>query len=109
MKKLIFAILFLFACSTMTFAADVNLAWDAVPNATGYKVYMSIDSTATWDGGVDAGAVITYIYPTVIETGIVHFKVSAYNSAGESISNWRGAWYDHTKRPVDYPPGLGVQ
>jgi hypothetical protein len=63
----------------------------------------------SWDSGVDVGNVIIYTYPTVIETGLVMWKISAYNASGESISDWRGAWYDHTKLPVDYPSGLGVQ
>ena len=107
MKALICLIVLLFAVPVS--AVDVNLAWDSVPNATGYKVYMSTDGAATWDSGVDVGNITTYTYPTVIETGIVHWKVSAYNTNGESISAWRGAWYDRTKLPVDYPSGLGVE
>jgi hypothetical protein len=90
-------------------AADVSMAWDAVNGATGYKIYMSTDLRATWDTGLDVGNVTSFVYPNVDETLPADFKISAYNANGESISDWRGAWYDHTKLPVDYPSGLGVQ
>jgi len=80
-------------------AAEVTLKWEASADATGYKVYKSLDSGTTWDAGVDVGDVTEYIYTGVEETGLVLFRVSAYNSFGETISYWSGAFYNHLWLP----------
>ena len=110
MKKLLFlAIIFFLLIAVPAFAADVTLSWDASQGATSYKIYLSSDNGATWDAGTDVGNVTTFVYPGVAETGLILFKISSVNSTGESISHWRGAWFDYTRQPPDYAPGLGVQ
>ena len=108
MKKVlaILAMIFMF-CGT-SFAADVTLKWEASPDATGYKVYKSLDNGVNWDTGIDVGNVITYTYVNVEETGLVLFRVSAYNAAGEAISYWSGAWYNYLWMPPLSAQGLGV-
>jgi len=90
------------------FAADVTLKWEASAEATGYKVYKSLDTGATWDAGIDVGNVTTYVYIGVEETGLVLFRVSAYNTSGETISTWSGAWYNKLWQPPLSAQGLGV-
>ena len=108
MKELLLALVTFFLTTTMVFAADVTLKWEASPDATGYKIYKSLDTGTTWDVGVDVGNVTTYVYTGVEETGLVMFRVSAYNAAGETISYWSGAWYNYLWMPPLSAQGLGV-
>ena len=68
-----------------------------------------MDLRLTWDVGIDVGNVTTYTYQGVREDISVDFRVSAYNTGGETIRLWSGAWYDHTLRPVDDPGGAGIE
>ena len=79
MKKitLITMVMFLMLAG-LAFSADVDLKWDAVTGATGYKIYMSVDNCVTWLAPKDVGNVLTYIYTGVPDTVLVHFKASAY-------------------------------
>ena len=92
----------------MAQAADVNLKWEASPEATGYKIYKSLDNGATWDAGIDVGNVTEYIYTGVEETCLVLFRVGAYNASGEGVSFWSGAWYNKLWMPPLSAQGLGV-
>lgn len=108
MRKLILVFAILFFLASIGYAEDVTLKWDASTGATGYKIYKSEDLGVTWSAPVDVGNVTTYTYLNIIETKMVLFKVSAYNSLGESVRHWSGAWYDHTKRPILTPGGTGI-
>lgn len=109
MKKVLVLIAGILLVAGTVFAADVNLEWDASDGATGYNIYKSLDNGVTWDAGVDIGVGTTYTYTNVEETGLVLFRVSAYNATGEAIRYWSGAWYDHTKMPPDDPGGAGIE
>jgi hypothetical protein len=96
--------------ASWAFAADVNLKWDAVTGATGYKIYMSLDNCATWLAPKDVGNVITYTYVGVSDTVLVHFKVSAYKAGGvETVTNFMGAWWDTRLMPLGTPVSLGIK
>lgn len=105
---LIAAAIFMFFAG-LTNAADVTLEWDAVSNATGYKLYMSDDMGTTWDSGTDVGNVTTYTMTNVLEDRLILWKIGAYNDNGESIAHWRFAGYDHRKLPLGYASGLGIE
>jgi len=105
---LLFMAAFIFGGYLIASAADVHLAWDAEPAATGYKLYISDDMGTTWDSGTDVGNVTDFVYSGVLEDRMILFKVSAYHASGEAISDWRGAWYDHRKLPPGYPSALGI-
>ena len=116
MKTFIILFTFMFF-SVPAFAADVQMKWDAVSGATGYKIYMSTDMGDTWDNGVDVGMAQQnptvpseriYTYQNVPEDRMVLFKGSAYNANAETIRDWSGAWYDHRKKPLE-TPGLGIR
>ncbi len=109
MKRFLLVLAMVLLISSISFAPDVSSKWDAVTDATGYKIYKSEDMGATWATPVDVGNVTTYIYLAVIETKMVHFRVSAYNANGETVRSWSGAWYDHRLRPINSPPGAGIQ
>lgn len=91
------------------FAAEVDLQWDPSTGATGYKLQKSTDLGVTWTTPIDVGNVTVYKYTNVEENTLVLFRASAYNAAGESIRTWSGAWYDHRKKPVSPPAGIGIQ
>ena len=108
MRKLLLVLAFVFMASTV-FAADVDLKWDAVPGATGYKIYKSEDMGVTWATPINVGNVTSYKYLGVIETKLVLFRASAFDANGESIRTWSGAWFDYTKKPINTPSGTGIQ
>ncbi len=88
--------------------ADITLNWLAAMGATGYKVYMSTDLGVTWTTPIDVGNVITYVYKNVVEDKKVLFKLAAYNTQGDAIINWAGAWCDLRNRPPIFPSNLGI-
>lgn len=94
---------------SMSWAAEVTLNWDAVPGATGYKLYMSTDQGQTWDTGLDVGDVTTYAVAGVVEDRLVMWRASAYNASNEAIRFEAGVWYDHRLKPVNPTSGLGVK
>ena len=83
LKLIVFCLLLI---SGPAFAADVSLVWDVSAGAAGYKLYQSIDSGATWDAGQDVGNVQSYTINGVPDSGLILFRVSAYNAIGETIS-----------------------
>ena len=107
MKTIISIITLLFA--TTAFAADVTLLWDAVPNATSYKIYSSTDMGATWDTGIDTNGAAEYLMVGVSDEGKVLFRVSAYNEHGESIRYTAGAWYCGSCTVPEAPTGVGIK
>jgi hypothetical protein len=107
MKKLIL-ILAIVLFPVFGFSADVTISWDVVSGATGYNLYQSFDAGATWSASADMGNQ-TSATITVVDTGLVLFKIGAYNTNGETLNDWQGAWYNHLWRPLDAPVGLGVQ
>ncbi len=110
MKRILLMVLaVVLLISSMSFATDVSLKWNPSVGATGYKVYKSEDLGVTWGTPVDVGNVTTYIYLAVIETKMVLFRVSAYNTTEESIRFWSGAWFDNRLKPINSPPGAGIQ
>lgn len=40
---------------------------------------------------------------------LILYKVSAYNTAAETVTHWQGAWYDGRKKPPGNTVGLGVK
>jgi hypothetical protein len=108
MRKVLLAVaLVLFPM--LTFAASVELEWDAVAGAAGYKIYVSNDLGVTW-ASVDVGNVTTRVMTGVLEDRIVLFKGSAYKTGGteETIRNWSGAFYDHRRLPLLTPAKMRV-
>jgi len=109
MKRLFLAAILIMAMATTTMAADVDLSWDASNDATGYKVYQSADLGATWSVGFDVGNVTTYLMTGVADTGIILFRVSAYNANGEAVRYDAGVFYCGDCEPPPSPSGIGVR
>lgn len=107
--KTLFATIVIVLISFSAYAADVKLSWDPSDNATGYKIYMSTDQGQSWDAGVDVGNVTTYLYPSVPDTGLVLFRVSAYNSQANVVRYNAGVWFCKDWVPPDMPTGVGVE
>lgn len=100
--------------ATPSLAVDLTLEWKAVTGATGYRVYLSTDNGATWDAGADIGpgnpinGHLTATYIGAPESGLILLKISAYNATAETVTDWQGVWYDHTRRPLGYTTGMGI-
>ena len=107
--KYLLAIIVVLALATVSFAADVSMKWDAVPGATGYKIYMSLDNCVTWPTVKDVGNVTTYVWIGAPDNVMVHFKGSAYKTGTETIVPHFGAWWDSRLAPLPMPVGLGVR
>lgn len=79
------------ATATAISATQINLAWATVPTATGYNVYRSTAASVTITVGnkitATPVATLTYNDSTGLTASTPYFyKVTAVNSAGESVS-----------------------
>ena len=108
MKKVLLALLIL-TVATPAISADVVLSWNASAPATGYKLYQSVDQGATWDAGTDVGNVTNHLILNVPDSGLVLFRVGAYNTFGESIRTWSGAWYNGDWQLPASVGGTGIE
>ena len=107
MKTTCLILAIILALSTACYAATTTIMWDAVPGATGYKAYQSLDNGTTW----------TYVMQTTTnqaavthgDTGVILLRVSAFNNTGEAIRLNAGimVWPD-APQPPPPPTGLGV-
>jgi hypothetical protein len=109
MKKLIITLALIAAMASTVSAADLTLYWDAAPGATGYKLYASTDLGVTWSAPRDAGNVQTFIWTGAPSTGLVLFRIGAYNAQGEMIRTEAGAWYRGDWELPALAKGLGVK
>jgi hypothetical protein len=109
MFRIVFLTLIFVFMASVTLAADVTLKWDPSTGAVGYKIQKSIDLGVTWATSIDVGNLTTYKYLNVEDGVLVLFRSSAYNSVGESVRSWSGAWYDGRKKPVAAPGGQGIE
>lgn len=99
----------LLAYSVTSFGADVKLGLDPVEGATGYRIEMSVDMGETWPVSQDLGDQTEYVYPDVPEDTMVFFRAVAYNEHHVAIRQEAGVWYDHRRRPITKPSGLGAE
>lgn len=109
MKKIILVLVTVLMLAPVAIrAADVNLKWDAVTEADGYKVYLSTDTGATWEeiGDVTTNAATAQ---NIADSGLMLFRISAYNAQEETIRTWSGAWYNGDWKPVSDPGGAGIE
>jgi hypothetical protein len=112
MKTLILTLLLLIAFAVFqpaANAADFTLRWDPVAGATGYKIYSSTDTGASWSAPIDAGNVTQKALTAQPDNALVLYKVSAYTATQETVAHWIGAWYDGRKKPPGNPTGAGIQ
>lgn len=107
--KAILVIATVLVCVTSVMAVDIDLKWDAVAGATGYRVWRSLD------GGVNYAVVttdpVTGTSTKLLaqpEDKLILYRVSAYDSNSEVVRYWSGAWYDHRFRPISAPGGNSV-
>ena len=109
MKKL-FGILFMILLfAGMAQAADITLKWDAQTDATGFKIYRSLDSGVTWEVVQTVGAVTQVTLNGQPDTGLVMFRAAATNASGEEIRYEAGVWYNGSWKPPADPTGTGIQ
>lgn len=107
-RLLIYSMIVFLLFTNIALAVDATLAWEVSEGSTGYKIYKSLDNGVTWDTGIDVGNVTNYLYTGIEETGLVLFRVSAYNTAGDTINYWSGAWFNYLWLPPLSAQGLGI-
>lgn len=109
MKRFLMVLVLVFGLCTVSQAADISFKWDASTGATGYKIYRSVDNGATWTMVKDVGLVTEITLTAQPDTGLVIYRVSAYNTVGESVRHWSGAWYNKSWEPPGQPAGAGIR
>jgi PKD repeat protein len=77
----------LFGLSEASFAGQLTLAWDAVANATGYKVHFG-QSSGTYSASVDAGNKLTQTVTGLTDGARYYFAVTAYGPPGTAESSY---------------------
>ncbi len=92
-RVLVLACAVLLAASLGTHAGTITLAWDSVPDATGYKVYYGTAS-GQYTGALETGSATETTIQNLADCTNWYVAVKAYNSAGESqqfsaeVSGW---------------------
>ena len=109
MKKLIITLAIIVLFPTLALAADVTMTWEPSTGATSYKVYMSTDNGSTWPTVKDVGNVTDYVWTDAPATGLVLWRVSAYNATAEAIRTEAGVWYNADWHDPETPKGIGVE
>ena len=107
MKKLIIA-LCLILIPALSFGATVPLKWDTALGATGYKIYQSVNAGQTWTLVQDVGNVLSYTILNAPDTGLVLYRLGAYNAQGEVVRTNAGAWFNGALTLPGNPGGVGV-
>jgi hypothetical protein len=95
------------AVAVSAHAGQIQLAWDAVPGATGYRIYYGTQS-GTYTSNLTSSATTTTI-SGLQDCTTYYLAVKAYNAAGESptFSNELSGW----PRPeiTSATPGVAIQ
>lgn len=111
MKKLIVLLITLLCLFTAlpAMAADCTLFWASQADATGFRVYRSVDMGVSWTMVQEVGNVTQVALTGQPDTGIVLYRIAAINVAGETIRRNAGQylWKDAPAPPVA-PAGTGI-
>lgn len=105
MKYIAFLSAFLFASAAC--AAEIIINWDAIPNASGYRVYQSVDLGATWQQVAEV-ATLPVTVSNVPDAGLVLFRAAAFNSADEAVRTETGFFYNGDWSPLAPPANMGT-
>ncbi len=76
-------ILILTMIATLAHSGEVELQWNSVPEADGYKIYYGADSRAYQPPEKVVGQSQT-THTVTLDPGTYYFAVTAYNNYGES-------------------------
>jgi hypothetical protein len=94
----------------MAEAASKIITWDAQTDANGFQIYQSVDTGVTWTFvKTIADPTATSTTVTAPDSGLVLYRVSAYDSNAESIKYESGAWYNGDWLPLQAPTNIGIQ
>ena len=98
------------ALSNFSAAADVELSWDPNPelDIAGYKVYQSLDVGQNWAVVADTNATNISLHG-ISDTGLILFRVSAYDNQDESIRHNAGAWFNNDWVLISNPKSSGIR
>jgi hypothetical protein len=115
MKLKTIALSFLVLCllALKAFAADVNLIWDATPDAdvaTGYKIYQATGANGTnWTLVATVPISQTSVTLSNLKAGWYHWRATAYTPDQESVPSNEVAFLVPLRPPGTlYPPTLKI-
>ncbi len=116
MRHIIIAVVFVVLVCSKAYSAEIDVEWQQVPSADGYKLQASEDFGATWTevpnlvwtpfllGNREmASATIT-----VADNILVLVRAAAYDSQSTTWKFKSGVFYNSAWGPIPSPPGLGV-
>ena len=91
-----FLVFIILMFSTVSYAAEVTMAWDASSgDPAGYRIYFGT-STGVYTGNVDVGNVTEYTLAGLAADTTYYFVVRAYNESGESGNSNEVPWIYET-------------
>ncbi len=118
MKKILaFVCACILAVCSVAYSADVEINWEQVPNADGYKLETSEDLGATWnevpnlvwtpytEGGIARGKSTI----TIPDNILILIRAGSYDSR---MTAWRyefGVFYNSAWKPLLAPTGIGAK
>lgn len=114
MKKQIFTTIVVCLCVLalvgFSRAAEITVGWDANPESdvVGYRVYQSTDIGLSWTLVADVNATTTTL-SNVPDSGLILFRVSAYDGQSEAIRYDAGAWFNSDWQPLSSPKSSGIE
>jgi len=86
--------------ATAASATSITVSWSSVAGATWYYVYRGSSATGTYSKAGDGTSSTTYTNIELSEGTTYYYKVSAYNSAGESaLSSYVSATTNYVGTP----------
>ena len=95
-------LIILLAFVSSAYAADYNITFKYIENASVYKLYSSYDNGASWDAGVEipqpetvsqACPLVNYKVTDLPNSGLVLFKIKAIDAQGYSLHYNGKNWY----------------
>jgi len=89
--------------ATVNANGDINITWSSVPNATGYNIYRSASPSGSYTQ-IGTSSSVSYTNTGLSSGTTYYYKVSAYNSGGESPQS---SYVDVTTRP-SMPTGVSA-
>jgi hypothetical protein len=107
--RVFLVVLLIVALASAVQAKDLHLSWDAVTNATGYRVQISTTQGQSWGEIRDGNATKTdFWWLGALDTGLTLFRVGAKGPGIETWNTVAGAWYNGSW-DLASPKGAGIK
>lgn len=108
MNKLFLIPVIIVLMASSALAADITLKWDAQADATGFRIYRSVDMGTTWTMVQEVGNVTEYAL-TGQPDALTLYRIGAFNAQGDAIRYDAGAWsWTNAPKPPAQATGTGI-